>query len=64
MREPKEFNFRIKIGRINLDIPDFHKFHCPIKAIVFKGQYKVFNSNQGINSEIILVKTKNKEGKH
>lgn len=37
MREFKEFNFRIKIGRINLDIFDFYKFYCLIKVIVFKG---------------------------
>lgn len=43
---------------------NFPKFHQPIKAIVLKGQYKIFNNNQGMNFEIVLVKTGNEEAKH
>lgn len=46
------------------NIHNFPKFHQPIKAIVHKGQYKIFNNNQGMNSEIVLVKTRNEEAKH
>lgn len=43
---------------------NFPKFHQPIKAIVLNGQCKIFNNNQGMNSEIVLVKTGNEEAKH
>lgn len=40
---------------------NFPKFHQPIKAIVLKGQYKIFNNNQGMNFETVLVKTGNEK---